>query len=173
MGNGEMPEQDRGQRDGERAEGNRREAAGGFRIRLSDNELRAARTIQDTFQLRSTVAVLGFALRTVAQLLEQGSLAELVAQQQQENARPAREAVNRGDRGGRSERTDRAEQVERAPKPDPFARPSKPAIEIVEPVDEENVVTEAEQVSDSDEINSGENAEPLETTADIEITPEA
>ncbi len=168
-----MPEQDRGQRDGERAEGNRREAAGGFRIRLSDNELRAARTIQDTFQLRSTVAVLGFALRTVAQLLEQGSLAELVAQQQQENARPAREAVNRGDRGGRSERTDRAEQVERAPKPDPFARPSKPAIEIVEPVDEENVVTEAEQVSDSDENNSGENAEPLETTADIENTPEA
>ena len=172
-----MPEQDRGQKDGERAEGNRREAAGGFRIRLSDNELRAARTIQATFQLRSTVAVLGFALRTVAQLLEQGSLAELVAQQQQENARPAREAVNRGDRGGRSERTDRAEQVERAPKPDPFARPSKPAIEIVEPVDEpvdeENVVTEAEQVSDSDENNSGENAEPLETTADIEITPEA
>jgi len=123
--------------------------------------------------LRSTVAVLGFALRTVAQLLEQGSLAELVAQQQQENARPAREAVNRGDRGGRSERTDRAEQVERAPKPDPFARPSKPAIEIVEPVDEENVVTEAEQVSDSDENNFGENAEPIETTADIEITPEA
>lgn len=168
-----MPEQDRGQRDGERAEGNRREAAGGFRIRLSDNELWAARTIQDTFQLRSTVAVLGFALRTVAQLLEQGSLAELVAQQQQENARPAREAVNRGDRGGRSERTDRAEQVERAPKPDPFARPSKPAIEIVEPVDEENVVTEAEQISDSDENNSVEDAEPIETTADIEITPEA
>lgn len=168
-----MPEQDRGQRDGERADGNRREAAGGFRIRLSDNELRAARTIQDTFQLRSTVAVLGFALRTVAQLLEQGSLAELVAQQQQENARPAREAVNRGDRPGRSDRTDRAEKVERAPKPDPFARPSKPANEVVEAVEEENVVTEAEQISDSDENSSTENAEPVETIEDLEIPAEA
>ena len=43
---------------------------GGFRIRLSDNEMRAARAIQDAFQLRSTVAALGFAIRTVAQLLD-------------------------------------------------------------------------------------------------------
>ena len=33
----------------------------GFRIRLSENEMKAARVIQDKFQLKSTVAVLGFA----------------------------------------------------------------------------------------------------------------
>jgi len=39
--------------------GGRRDG-GGFRIRLSDNEMKAVKSIQETFQLRSTVAVLGF-----------------------------------------------------------------------------------------------------------------
>ena len=51
---------------------------GGFRIRLSDNEMRAARSLQEAFNLRSTVAVLGFAVRTLAQMLEDGSLENLV-----------------------------------------------------------------------------------------------
>ena len=51
---------------------------GGFRIRLSDNEMRAARSLQEAFNLRSTVAVLGFAVRTLAQMLEDGNLENLV-----------------------------------------------------------------------------------------------
>jgi hypothetical protein len=54
---------------------------GGFRIRLSDNEMQAARALQEALGLRSTVAVLGFALRTLAQQLEAGQLDDLVAQQ--------------------------------------------------------------------------------------------
>ena len=61
-----------------RSQGNR--DTGGFRIRLSDNEIRAARVLQETFNLRSTVAVLGFALRTLAQMLEEGKLDELANQ---------------------------------------------------------------------------------------------
>ena len=41
--------------------GGRRDG-GGFRIRLSDNEMKAVKSIQETFQLRSTVAVLGLSL---------------------------------------------------------------------------------------------------------------
>ena len=71
-----------GRRDGGRRSGDQRDGGGGgFRIRLSDNELAAARTLQEAFQLRSTVAVLGFSLRTMAQLLEQGALDEVVSQQ--------------------------------------------------------------------------------------------
>jgi len=51
---------------------------GGFRIRFSDNEMRAARSLQEAFNLRSTVAVLGFAVRTLAQMLEDGNLENLV-----------------------------------------------------------------------------------------------
>ncbi|MFM8935880.1 MAG: hypothetical protein ACKOE9_02695, partial [Vulcanococcus sp.] len=91
---------------GERFRGNRgpREGGnrepGGFRIRLSDNEMRAARAVQEAFGLRSTVAALGLSIRTVAQLLEEGKLDELVAQQRASGGgRPA------GDRrpGGRSD----------------------------------------------------------------------
>ena len=104
-----------------RGPGNRE--PGGFRIRLSDNEMRAARAIQDAFQLRSTVAALGFAIRTVAQLLEDGQLDELVAQQRAQGGgrRPSGEGRPAQDRDARGAR------VERAPKANPFARPSKPA----------------------------------------------
>ena len=158
MKDGVMSDQDRenwGQgagdrQEGGRSEGGRREGAGrrggggdresgGFRIRLSDNELRAARSIQEALQLRSTVAVLGFSLRTVAQLLEQGALDQIVAQQQQAGSRPERgERPERSDRGG--ERGERGERRvigganQRGARPDPFARPSKPAVqeEVVE-----------------------------------------
>jgi hypothetical protein len=122
-----QPRDDReGRSGGGRPPGNRE--PGGFRIRLSDNEMRAARAIQEGFGLRSTVAALGFAIRTVAQLLEDGQLDELVAQQRAQGG-------NRGDgpRGDRS-RSDRRPgggdgrggRQERAPRIDPFARPSKP-----------------------------------------------
>lgn len=160
-----MPDQERGQRGGERRDGGERPGGGdrrdggggGFRIRLSDNELRAARTIQDAFQLRSTVAVLGFALRTVAQLLEQGALSELVEAQQQQ----PRERNERGEPRDRGVRAERGEKVERAPKPDPFARPSKPVVEVEEPEVEESV---AEEISE--ETPSEESTPESETTVE-------
>jgi hypothetical protein len=111
-----------GAREGGNREGGNREP-GGFRIRLSDNEMRAARAIQDAFRLRSTVAALGFSIRTLAQLLEEGKLDELVAEQRAQ-------AGNRGDRreerrGG--ERGERRSERSSAPRINPFARPSKPA----------------------------------------------
>ena len=71
---------------------------GGFRIRLSDNEMRSARALQEAFGLRSTVAVLGFALRALGQQLEEGKLEELVALHRSQA--PTRAA---GEGGGRSE----------------------------------------------------------------------
>lgn len=112
---------------GHRPGGNR--DAGGFRIRLSDNEMQAARALQDAFGLRSTVAVLGFSLRTLAQQLEQGQLAELVAQHQAQAAShpqtPRPEGVER--RRDRDEGRGRGGATQRAARIDPFARPSKPA----------------------------------------------
>ena len=52
---------------------------GGFRIRLSDNEMRAVKSIQDTFQLKSTVAVLGFSVRTLSEMIEDKELMETIA----------------------------------------------------------------------------------------------
>ena len=185
MKDGVMSDQDRenwGQGAGERqqgarSEGGRREGAGrrggggdresgGFRIRLSDNELRAARSIQEALQLRSTVAVLGFSLRTVAQLLEQGALDEIVAQQQQQQAgsRPERgERPERSDRGG--ERGERGERRvigganQRGARPDPFARPSKPAVqeEVVEIAPDLDAVAD-ESVTTDEGVTNDEGA---------------
>ena len=85
---------------------------GGLRIRLSDNELRAAQVIQERFQLRSTVAALGFCLRTMAQMVEHGELSEenLAAQLPQHT--------------GTSGRGDGQQPPKQAPA-DPLARPAK------------------------------------------------
>ncbi len=112
-----------GRNGGGRGPGNREQ--GGFRIRLSDNEMRAVRTVQEAFRLRSTVAALGFSIRTIAQLLEEGQLDELVAQQRAQgggrgDAPRGRRAEGRGE--ARGER-----RQERGPRVDPFARPAKPA----------------------------------------------
>ena len=110
---------------------------GGFRIRLSDNEMRAVRALQEAFNLRSTVAVLGFAVRTLAQMLEDGQLTELVAQQRAQGG-GRRSEDGRGD-GNRGERN-------RTPRPDPFARPAKPQPPAPEP--EPAAEAEPEAVSD-------------------------
>ena len=89
------PQQQAGQgdggRDGQRSRGNRgggREG-GGFRIRLSDNEMRSARALQEAFNLRSTVAVLGFAVRSLGQMLEDHNLVMLPAKGDLNVAAPA------------------------------------------------------------------------------------
>ena len=120
------PQQQAGQgdggRDGQRSRGNRgggREG-GGFRIRLSDNEMRSARALQEAFNLRSTVAVLGFAVRSLGQMLEDGQLDALIEQQKNQPARGGRR-----DGGGRGRRFD-DERGGRGSRPNPFARPAKP-----------------------------------------------
>ena len=55
--------------------GGKRES-GGFRIRLSDNEMKSVKTIQEIFQLKSTVAVLGFSVRTLSELIKNENLRE-------------------------------------------------------------------------------------------------
>jgi len=145
-----------GRQDGNRQGGNRE--PGGFRIRLSDNEMRAARTVQETFQLRSTVAALGFSIRTVAQMLEDGKLDELVAQQRSQAA-PKRQGdggrpegrgrdggQGGGGQGGRGQggRGQGGGGQDRAPRANPFARPSKPPAAVPAPPADEAEASEAE-----------------------------
>ena len=128
---------------------------GGFRIRLSDNEMRAVRALQEAFNLRSTVAVLGFAVRTLAQMLEDGQLTELVAQQRAQGG-GRRSEDGRGD-GNRGERN-------RTPRPDPFARPAKPQPPAPEP--EPAAETEAsEDASASDVTDTQATDDQTETGA--------
>ena len=138
---------------------------GGLRIRLSDNEMKAARALQEAFGLRSPVAVLGFALRTLAQQLEAGQLDALVAQQRSEGAgrsRPRGEE-GAGERRERSDRGDRGGQV-RQVRVDPFARPSRPAAPAPTPLpaDSEGSESEAESEAVSDEGESMLGSEALE-----------
>lgn len=136
----------RGPRDG----GNR--DAGGFRIRLSDNEMRAARSVQEAFGLRSTVAALGLALRTVAQLLEEGQL-DAVVEQHRANAGSRPQGERRGQRG-----------AERAgSRPNPFARPSRPAA-----VSSPEPAAEAGEASPEAEISSEATAEAALATSTAE-----
>jgi hypothetical protein len=159
------PRDDRGERpSGGRPPGNRE--PGGFRIRLSDNEMRAARAIQESFGLRSTVAALGFAIRTVAQMLEDGQLDALVAQQR----------VQGGNRGGDSPRGDgprgdrrpgggegRGSRPERGPRIDPFARPSKPA-PVVPVVEEEEPTPAKDEAAPAEPALPDEHAAPAEAS---------
>jgi hypothetical protein len=109
--------------------------AGGFRIRLSDNEMRSARAVQEAFGVRSTVAALGLSLRTVAQLLEEGKLDEVVAQHRA-NAGSRPGGGGGGDRRG--PRPERGERPAGGNRPNPFARPARPAAPepVAEPIAE-------------------------------------
>ena len=107
---------------------------GGFRIRLSDNEMRAARSLQEAFNLRSTVAVLGFAVRTLAQMLEDGSLENLVNEYRSQA--PANDQRRgRGNRGNYNGENSNPVNT----KPNPVARPEKPV--------KEQEVADADQAS--------------------------
>jgi len=136
-----------GRNSGGRGPGGRE--GGGFRIRLSDNEMRAASSLQEAFNLRSTVAVLGFAIRTLSQLLEEGKLDELVAQSRSQTV----QNDNRSEEGRQVSRKDRFNGQGQSfnknePKPNPFARPAKPQASITEEPQEED---KQEQISDEQE----------------------
>ena len=143
----------RGARGG-RGPGNRE--GGGFRIRLSDNEMRSARALQEALNLRSTVAVLGFAVRTLGQMLEEGKLDELVAQQRSQSNRGGGRRDD--DRGGR--RGEGRGEGGRSSRPDPFARPAKPQPPEPEPEPEPETSADAdsEQASAEPEAQGNQDA---------------
>ena len=89
---------------------------GGLRIRLSDNELRAAQVIQDRFKLRSPVAALGFSLRTMAQMIERGELGDQVVPSLPRSSRS----------GGAGKERERSRGGAARVRANPFARPPKP-----------------------------------------------
>ena len=93
--------------------GGRREV-GGFRIRLSDNEIKAVKSIQEAFQLRSTVAVLGFSVRTLSEMINDEKLIDSITQyaKNNKNSSPNKQSQNPYE-----------EKIKTAP--DPFARPVK------------------------------------------------
>lgn len=158
-----MADQDREQGGrGRSRQGGQRDGAGGFRIRLSDNELQAARTLQEAFQLRSTVAVLGFSLRTMADLLEQGALDEVISQQKRSG----------GGRPPRGERRGGDGQGQRGARPNPFARPSKPAAPEPEPepAAEEPAAAAAAEVETTPESAAASEAASAEAATEATST---
>ena len=169
----------RGNRQGGGRDGGGRDS-GGFRIRLSDNEMQAARALQEAFNLRSTVAVLGFSLRTLAQLLEEGKLDEVVAQQRAQGG--GRPPVPRGERGERRGDRPAGGGGGRSARVDPFARPSRPApAPAAEPAEDAPASTGAEEESDlaatagaeaAEGSPAGAEAAPVDA-APSEATPES
>ena len=93
--------------------GSRRDG-GGFRIRLSDNEMKSVKSIQETFELRSTVAVLGFSVRTLSEMIKDEKLIESIKEYAKNNKNSS---PNRRSQNSYEEKTKRS--------PDPFARPVK------------------------------------------------
>ena len=93
--------------------GGRRDG-GGFRIRLSDNEMKAVKSIQETFQLRSTVAVLGFSVRTLSEMIKDEKLIESIKEyaKNNKNSSPNKQSQNPYEENTKTV-------------PDPFARPVK------------------------------------------------
>ncbi len=93
--------------------GGRRDG-GGFRIRLSDNEMKAVKSIQEAFQLRSTVAVLGFSVRTLSEMIKDEKLIESITTyaKNNKNSSPIRHSQNNAENKTKTT-------------PDPFARPVK------------------------------------------------
>ncbi|AAQ00107.1 MULTISPECIES: hypothetical protein [Prochlorococcus] len=162
-----------GNRDGGRAgfrggRGGGNREGGGFRIRLSDNEMKASRAIQEAFNLRSTVAVLGFAIRTLGQLLEEGKLDEFLNEYRSNSPRGAANN-NQPERNGGSNNY----QSTKKAKPNPFARPSKPESQLAEPIQdgheesskEKELNTESSiESKKEDELND---AKSIETDKDV------
>ena len=136
---------------------------GGFRIRLSDNEMRAARSLQEAFNLRSTVAVLGFAVRTLAQMLEDGSLDNLVNEYRSQ-APSNNQRIGVSNRGNFNNENSNSIKS----KPNPFARPEKPVKE--QNVSDPNQVNNVAQ--DPTEKNNDQASETISKEDDSTNTSE-
>ena len=152
-----------GSRDGARRRGGGNREGGGFRIRLSDNEMRSVRALQEAFNLRSTVAVLGFAVRSLGQMLEDGQLDALIEQQRSQAPRGGDRRRGDGERsGGRRD----GGGAGRGQRPDPFARPAKPqpapAEVVEEPVATNDESAVAEVVADSQDNAASDDATTTE-----------
>ncbi|KGG12295.1 MULTISPECIES: hypothetical protein [Prochlorococcus] len=132
---------------GGRPPGNR--DTGGFRIRLSDNEMKAARSLQEAFNLRSTVAVLGFALRTLAQMLQEGKLEEILSEYQNQEQRGNYNHKGFNQRDGKKNFEG---NFNKNPKPNPFARPDKPSVNS----QEQTNIEEAENSEDHNKVSTQE-----------------
>jgi len=162
---------------GERSAGARE---GGFRIRLSDNEMRSARALQEAFGLRSTVAVLGFALRTLGQQLDEGKLADLVELHRSQ----AGGRSGGGEGGGRSEgRRERSEgrggggrwqegrgAGERTARVDPFARPPRPEAAPEAAPEETASAVIPEQAFDAPSDTAAEPSSDADGAEAVEVT---
>ena len=88
--------------------------SGGFRIRLSDNEMKAVKNIQEKYQLKSTVAVLGFAVRTLSEMTKDDELNESINKYAFSNK-------NYSSKNNNSDLKERKKDTSN----DPFARPVK------------------------------------------------
>ena len=154
-----------GGRDGARRRSGGNREGGGFRIRLSDNEMRSVRALQEAFNLRSTVAVLGFAVRSLGQMLEDGQLDALIEQQRSQAPRGGDRRRNDGDRSG-----GRRDGGGRGQRPDPFARPAKPQPAPAEVAEEPAVSAEEPDVSNAQTTASEPAAEDQDNTASADAT---
>ena len=104
--------------------------SGGFRIRLSDNEMKSVKSIQDAFQLKSTVAVLGFSVRTLSELIKNENLKE-------EIIKIAKSNKNSSQKENHFEKKETS-SINAA---NPFARPEKKPI-VVEDKDNKDTLDE-------------------------------
>ncbi|MCT0218338.1 hypothetical protein KQ304_04870 [Synechococcus sp. CS-1329] len=154
------------------AGGGRERDAGGFRIRLSENEQRAAQAVQEAFQLRSPVAALGFSIRTVAQLLEQGQLEALLAEHRAQGGAARSEGTPRdGQRARRAPAEGRGER-RASSRPDPFARPSRPQAAAAELEPSADGVDAPDQAPEPDQALEVVISEPEQVTSQPEAISE-
>ena len=109
--------------------GGKRES-GGFRIRLSDNEMKSVKNIQELFQLKSTVAVLGFSVRTLSELIKNENLKEEITKIAVSNKNSFQKENNFEKKETSSINT-----------PNPFARPEKKP-QILENKDNKEILDE-------------------------------
>ena len=107
--------------------GGKRET-GGFRIRLSDNEMKSVKSIQDTFQLKSTVAVLGFSVRTLSELIKNETLREEIIKLAKNNKNSYQKENNYDTK---------RDEMNKAP--NPFARPEKKLANIENNDNKDNI----------------------------------
>jgi len=139
-----------------RGPGRRDRDTGGFRIRLSDNEMRSAKLLQEAFDLRSTVAVLGFSVRTLAQMLEDGKLTDIVELSKNQSNKEGNHQGHESPNQSRRNRFNNEAQGDfrRGTKPNPFARPDKPQPVI----EKEEITPPQDQSTESNQGNSTETA---------------